>query len=186
MKNEHWYDELVSNSIKRLNEILEYDDNKGLFFLIEKIHFSKGHDYRQELYNILFYYSNFDSDKYRIIERKDFSYVVGMIDFINEIWWNIDDDGQLYFLEITTKRKVEFNNETIISKNYTFSSRFIGCESEIIKDFCKNGNYMFNDYSIRNICVNYDKLIEILCEILNEENWIDGKFDEEKAYSKYF
>jgi hypothetical protein len=29
-------------------------------------------------------------------------------------------------------------------------------------------------------------LIEILCEILKEENWTDGKFDEEKAYSKYF
>lgn len=186
MKNEHWYDKLVSNSIKRLNEILEYEDNKRLFELIEKIHFSTGHDYRQELYNILFYYSNFDSDKYRIIERNDFSYVVGMIDFINEIWWNIDDDGQLYFVEITTKRNLEFNNKTIISKNYTFSSRFISCESEIIKDFCKNGTCMFDDYSMRHIYVNYDKLIEILCEILKEENWIDGKFNEEKAYSKYF
>ena len=66
-----------------------------------------------------------------------------MIDFINEIWWNIDDDGQLYFLEITTKRNLEFNNKTIISKNYTFSSRFISCESEIIKDFCNIVQYSF-------------------------------------------
>lgn len=188
MKNAHWYDNLVSNSIERLNEILEYKDNNRLFELIENIHFSTGHDFRQELYNVLFYYSNFDSDKYRIIKRNDFSYVIGMIDFINEIWWNIDDDGQLYFLEITTKRNVKFNNKTIeiISKNYTFSSRFVECENEIIKDFCKNGTCVFDDYSMRNIYVNYDKLIEILYEILKEENWKDGEFNEEKAYSKYF
>ena len=150
MKNAHWYDKLVSNSIERLNEILEYKDNNRLFELIENIHFKTGNDYRQELYNVLFHYSNFDYDKYRIIKRNDFSYVVGIIDFINEIWWNIDDDGQLYFIEITTKRNVELNNKTIeiINKNYTFSSRLVECENEIIKDFCKNIYTNCNIYSI--------------------------------------
>ena len=37
MKNAHWYDELVSNSIERLNRILEYEDNNRLFELIENM-----------------------------------------------------------------------------------------------------------------------------------------------------
>ena len=87
--------DLFEKSKVKFYEILKNNNNKKLFELIEQINTNNTHKYFQVLYNIFNFHSNFE---YNIYEHEDFSYIIDMIDFLEDIAYCIDDDGELYFI----------------------------------------------------------------------------------------
>lgn len=196
--------DLFEKSKVKFYEILKDNNNKKLFELIEQINTNNTHKYFQVLYSIFNFHSNFE---YNIYEHEDFSYIIDMIDFLEDIAYCIDDDGELYFIRFEVQYGYDedflnkFQNTSILNTLkksifiYSFSSRPFEFDELIKRDFLKNFNE-YNILSIKRIKVDYEKLFNILREILKDENW-EYKcnelnkvncyiFNDEKAFDKYF
>ena len=195
---------LFEKSKAEFYEILKDNNNKKLFELIEQININNTHNYFQILYNIFNFHSNFE---YNIHEHKDFSYIIDMIDFLHDIEYCIDDDGELYFIRFEVQHKYDecflnklqnINILNALKKSifmYSFSSRQFESDELIKKDFLKHYDG-YNILTIEKISVNYEKLLNILEEILKDENWECKPnklsnincyfFNEKKAFDKYF
>lgn len=196
--------DLFEKSKVEFYEILKDNNNKKLFELIEQINTNNTHKYFQVLYSIFNFYSNFE---YNIHEHKNFSYIIDMIDFLQDIAYCINDDGELYFTRFEVQYKYnedfldKFQNACILKTLqksifiYSFSSRPFEFDELIKRDFFKNSNE-YNILFIKRINIDYEKLFNILREILKDENWeykcnkLNNEncyvFNDEKAFDKYF
>ena len=192
--------QLFNVSKRRFYAYMEDENCCKLFQLIDKINTAENKDknissfyYSQILYSIFNFYSNFNWD---IHNRKDFTYIISVIEFMRDVDWCITDDGQLYFIKFTVKYDYpsKTNRPPLIFPVYTFSSRQYDDNTLAIKDFGKN--FSFDSIiGIERLSVgNYELLFSILSEILNDDNWTLNPqtdrtwyaFDDKLAFDKYF
>lgn len=175
---------------EELTELLQNKNLNQLFKLIEKINTAENTEkdldslnYSQILYNIMFNFSN--KNFKNIVTRCGCHYLADMINFLHHIDTCIENCVPLYFLKIRIKwmKNLEvytfsWENDNMVVGNYIDPD-----SNYIITKLCK-------------ICINYDKLFEILKEILKDENWEKKSkflkneeyyvFNNEKAFNKYF
>ena len=215
LKNNCEKDELLKNLFEKSKiefyDVLKDSNIRRLFDLIDKINTSENKDkkidsfsYSQILYSIFNFYSNFE---YNINIRESFNYIIDMIGFLRDVELCIDDDGELYFARFTVQYKYDeiylnkLQNKSILEalkkpySVYSFSSRQFEYEEAVKRDFLKHYNG-YNILSVERISVDYEKLFNILEEIIKDENWeyryneISGVsyyvFNEKKAFDKYF
>ena len=215
LKNNCEKDELLKNLFEKSKiefyEVLKDSNIRKLFDLIDKINTSENKDkkidsfsYSQILYSIFNFYSNFE---YNINIRESFNYIIDMIGFLRDVELCIDDDGELYFARFTVQYKYDeiylnkLQNKSILEALkkpyivYSFSSRQFEYEEAVKRDFLKHYNG-YNILDVERISVDYEKLFNILEEIIKDENWeyrhneISGVsyyvFNEKKAFDKYF
>ena len=215
LKNNCEKDELLKNLFEKSKiefyEVLKDSNIRKLFDLIDKINTSENKDkkidsfsYSQILYSIFNFYSNFE---YNINIRESFNSIIDMIGFLRDVELCIDDDGELYFARFTVQYKYDeiylnkLQNKSILEALkkpyivYSFSSRQFEYEEAVKRDFLKHYNG-YNILDVERISVDYEKLFNILEEIIKDENWeyryneISGVsyyvFNEKKAFDKYF
>ena len=191
---------LFEASKKRFYAYMEDENCRKLFQLIDKINTAENKDknissfyHSQILYSIFNFHSNFNWD---IHNRKDFTYIISVLEFMRDVDWCITDDGQLYFVKFTLKHDYpsKINRPPLIFPVYTFSSRQYDDNKWATKDFCKNASFD-TIIGIEWLSVgNYELLFSILSEILNDDNWTLNpqsdrtgyEFDEKLAFDKYF
>lgn len=191
---------LFEESKKRFYAYMENENCRKLFQLIDKINTAENkeknidsYSYSQILYSIFNFYSDFNWD---IHIRKDFTYIISVLEFMRDVDWCITDDGQLYFIKFTVKYDYTLkpSSPPLIFPVYTFSSRQYDDNKGATKDFCKNYSFSTIIDIARLSIGNYELLFSILSEILNDDNWTlntySGRawyeFDKKLAFDKYF
>jgi hypothetical protein len=146
----------------------------------------------------MFYCSpDFEKEIIDIVDFKDFSYIIALDKFLREIWWCLEDDGQLSFIKVDNTFCIK--DKEIKRTNYMFTTRFVEDKKNILLDFKSKTSFYhdINKTEIKGDYVDYDMLINILQEITKESNWLpytfnvdeneylSEKFDYDKAFSKY-
>lgn len=190
MNMNKFFDKFFEETKAEFTDLLKNKNINRLFELIEKINTSENIEknlnslnYSQILYNIMFNFSNMNYNN--VVTRCGCHYLVDMINFFHHIDNCIENGVLLYFLKVRAKwvKNIEV---------YTFSwendNMIVG------NNIDTDSNYIIT--AVERICIDYDKLFEILKEILKDENWEKRSgflnneeyytFNNEKAFGKYF
>lgn len=169
MNIEKTVDELFKSTKLYFNALInENENNKKIFELVTEINKKTTllREYNHVIYELFFWHTNLSS--YEIYTIHDFTYIIEMIKFINELDIQINSN-QLVFTKIKTKELV--SEREIMIYNYKFN---FGNEIE-----------QKENQQIEIINVDYNTLFDILNEILNDKNWNDKGFIYEKL-DKFF
>lgn len=202
------FNELLEKSKESFNKTLEKGMNKEVFDLIHemRVRDSKNMFYRDnlfELFSILNPVITKDGDNHNFIRYVyDFNFIVSITNFLNSLWWNIEDDGYLSFNEINTKKMIKDTGFYHDGYFYMFSTRHT--HEGVLEYFVQEHKSMFSligsnkirlvdKVVVKTTQVTYPKFVSIIKEILDRDNWFNkdpenlrDEFDERKAFEKYF
>lgn len=179
------------HSLNDLEDNLSVSDGKRLFDMIEQIIdrsfipsrqtqiiTNMERDYYQELFNLFFISGEptFDcelSNYVDMLSYEDMSHLVGINKFLVLVEWLINDDGALYFHRVHRVHKITYPNGT--PGEYKHMAYCFSDKQNL--EFGKSDSFIVG---------NYDKLLEILKEILNNMNWDALYFNQDCAFEHFF